>query len=899
MKQLTYLLIGVALALGIGAYYKSQTDDRPQVFAGVIIEEFDAMVPLHLSTIEKWDYPKQKIAMEVHLVTGNDPVREQLDAWVKKNRSAYRSLELIDDRPMVANAGSRTDVNRALALVKDTLMAVSKERQCDYCFITSSDTLLRPYTLSFLVEKKKPIIAPMLFPVPKPGDPYRNFFAATNDNGYYKDDPLYSPIASRRITGTFALPCVHKAYLIDTQHLDKLSFSKNFSDWEFIAFSKNARNSNTQQYLTNEREFGVFLLFDGSVAANERQKYSLTDSPLSQEYIQKAIDAYAKEDPALLRAANAFAKEERPAFKLPNGGRLAVSDINEAISKYYLIQGHDSEKHIAHQYEKYVKPGSEAVIIGSRDDADTIALSRIVGEKGRVHAFEPSESAFILQAINNRLNGIENVSLKKTNDKEARIDDLPLSNLSFILIGTNERAIAAVRDGLQAIKKHKPVLMTTLAEDEANKGAIEEIRALGYTYTPIGDDLYLFFPLEMAGLGKESNTGSYKLPPLAALLDSAAYDPTASHPTVKVTWDGTFLDFTSLSHVNRALSSAVLKYPSIDITPIGPNYNRTDISKFDELKEMTLRMREKAPDDTEITVRLKWPPKWEKPEKGKWVLIQFWEFGVLPEDWVKGMKNVDEIWVPTNYVKQICADSGVDMDKVFVVPCGINPSTFHEGLDPYPLPTKKKFKFLFLGGTVHRKGADILLRSYLQSFDASDDVCLVIKDFGTKNAYANMTSGDWIMEAQKMPGAPEIVYMEDDMDIEDIARVYAACDCLVYPYRGEGFALPVLEAMACGLPVMVSAGGATDDFVNESFGWMIPAKRVSMGNMMISFKLAGDGWVLDPDSEILSGMMRWVSEHPELAKTKGANAAKFAKEYMTWDRMAPLAVERLEALKEK
>lgn len=839
--------------------------------------------------------------MEVRLVTGSMAVRDQLDAWVKKNRSSYNSLDLIDNRPMVSREASRIDINRSLALVKDTLLTASKDRQCDYCFIISSDTLLRPDTLSYLIEKKKPIIAPMLYPVSKQGDPYRNFFAATNEYGYYKDDPLYSPIANRIITGTFALPCVHKAYLIDTQHLDKLSFSTDFTDWEFIAFSKSARNSNTQQYLTNEREFGVFYFPDGNVTPKERQQYTFINntSALTQEYIQKAISPYAKDYPSLVGTANAFAKEEHFAFKLPNGGSLAVSDIHKAISKHYLNLGFNFEKHFANQYEKYVKSGSDAVIIGARDVTDAIAISRIVGEKGTVYAFEPSDSAFFLQAINNQLNAINNISLKTTMDKEPRIDDLPLANLSFILIGASDKTMAVIRDGRQAIKKYKPVLMTALADEGENKGAIEEIRSLGYTYTPIGEDLYLFIPLEMAGLDHESNKGSYKLPPFAALLDNATYDATALHPKVKVTWDGTFLDFTSLSHVNRALSEAIMKYPSIEITPIGPNYYRTDTNKFDELKQMALLMKEKAPDDTEITVRLKWPPKWEKPEKGKWVLIQFWEFGVLPEDWVNGMKEVDEIWVPTNYVKQICADSGVDMDKVFIVPCGINPNTFHEGIEPYPLPTKKKFKFLFLGGTVHRKGADILIRSYLQSFDASDDVCLVIKDFGTKNAYANMTSGDWIKEAQKTAGSPEIVYMEDDMDIEDIARVYAACDCLVYPYRGEGFALPVLEAMACGLPVMVSSGGATDDFVNESFGWMIPTKRVPLGNIIMSYKLAGEGWVLDPDSEILSGMMRWVSEHPELAKKKGANAAKFAKEYMTWDRMAPLAVDRLEALKNK
>ena len=55
-------------------------------------------------------------------------------------------------------------------------------------------------------------------------------------------------------------------------------------------------------------------------------------------------------------------------------------------------------------------------------------------------------------------------------------------------------------------------------------------------------------------------------------------------------------------------------------------------------------------------------------------------------------------------------------------------------------------------------------------------------------------------------------------------RLFAACDVLVHPYRGEGFGLPVLEAMACGLPVVVTAGGPTDEFVPPAACWRVPAR---------------------------------------------------------------------------
>ena len=66
-----------------------------------------------------------------------------------------------------------------------------------------------------------------------------------------------------------------------------------------------------------------------------------------------------------------------------------------------------------------------------------------------------------------------------------------------------------------------------------------------------------------------------------------------------------------------------------------------------------------------------------------------------------------------------------------------------------------------------------------------------------------------------------IAYVGDAKSFTELARYYQAADLYVAPYMGEGFNMPVLEAVACGLPVICTSGGPTDDFTTQEFALAI------------------------------------------------------------------------------
>jgi glycosyltransferase involved in cell wall biosynthesis len=279
-------------------------------------------------------------------------------------------------------------------------------------------------------------------------------------------------------------------------------------------------------------------------------------------------------------------------------------------------------------------------------------------------------------------------------------------------------------------------------------------------------------------------------------------------------------------------------------------------------------------------------------------MVQPWEFGSLPSSWIQPiLKAVDEVWAYSSYIKGVYVRSGVPAERVQVVPLGVDIAIFNPESPPLVLKTRKAFKFLFVGGTIFRKGFDVLLAAYRAAFRRHDDVCLVVKDVGVDSFYQGQTARERIAELQAQADGPEIEYLDGNLTFEQMAGLYRACDCLVHPYRGEGFALPIAEAMACGLPVIVTGMGAAMDYCNPANAFLIPARRKFFPEKRIgTIETVDFPWLAEPDVNALSQLLRYVLAHPEGRGAKARAGGEHVRTHFRWDQAVAIAEKRLLAM---
>ena len=261
----------------------------------------------------------------------------------------------------------------------------------------------------------------------------------------------------------------------------------------------------------------------------------------------------------------------------------------------------------------------------------------------------------------------------------------------------------------------------------------------------------------------------------------------------------------------------------------------------------------------------------------------------IPKEWVKQCNMMDEVWVPSHFNENTFRDSGVKV-PIHVIPLGVDPSYYSPNIVSYKNHDKYTFLSVFEWG--ERKAPEILLKGFSKAFKNTDNVVLICKVI---NNDGGINIDEEIRKLNLPKNGPEIIFLYNTKFADyEMSTLYRSTDCFVIPTRGEGWGMPILEAMACGLPVIATNWSSQVDFYNEKNGYPIDVEKLIDAKAKCPY-YDGFKWA-NPSEEHLIYLMRYVYEHQNEAKNKGLYAAEEVRKKWTWDAAADKIIDRLDKI---
>lgn len=347
--------------------------------------------------------------------------------------------------------------------------------------------------------------------------------------------------------------------------------------------------------------------------------------------------------------------------------------------------------------------------------------------------------------------------------------------------------------------------------------------------------------------------------------------------------EGPFETDYSLAAVNRNLTRALLQLGEAvaihqrDNTTAIP-FSETFPQQYPELAAHTVP----APAEAKATIhsRCVYPPYCDSlwaPVRG--VHCFAWEESIFPARYVRSFNHgLELITVVSEYVRRVLRDSGVTV-PVEVTGNGAD-HILEPDPEPYPQHQPGLFTFVHVSSCFPRKGVDALVEAYCAEFNRSDDVRLLIKTF--PNPHNNVEP--IIREsAARYPRHAPIELIWEPFSTARMRFLLESANCLVSPSRGEGFGLPVAEAMLLGCPVIATIHSGQADTCSPEWCWPVD---FTLQPARSHLSEAGSLWA-EPSVASLREQMRGILSTPRAEiERRTALARRHIEDRFTWKKVA-------------
>ncbi|SQG00498.1 putative mannosyltransferase [Paucimonas lemoignei] len=379
-------------------------------------------------------------------------------------------------------------------------------------------------------------------------------------------------------------------------------------------------------------------------------------------------------------------------------------------------------------------------------------------------------------------------------------------------------------------------------------------------------------------------------------LPQFSFPQVVPRPVMDYRVEGPFDSTYSLALVNRELGRAIAEHGhkvALRATE-GPGPIPVDPA-FLEANPDCAELHRHAELPATNVLRLMYPPRVTDMQGDFNVVSCYgWEESSLPQSYCHDFNHQAHLVTSmSSWVTRTLQDSGVTAPLVTV---GLGADhILRADIDPSALPampqvTPERLKFLHVSSCFPRKGVDVLLKAFGQAFTADDAVVLIIKTFPNPHHNIEQDLADWRVE---FPNAPAVELISQDLPDSALRALYKMADALVAPSRGEGFGLPLAEAMLHRLPVIVTGQGGQTDFCTPDTAWLIDyryerAKTHLQGAASVWFEPSAD------DLARILGEFHQAYTEGELTSMTAARveaADALIRSRFTWSEVAKASVD--------
>lgn len=267
---------------------------------------------------------------------------------------------------------------------------------------------------------------------------------------------------------------------------------------------------------------------------------------------------------------------------------------------------------------------------------------------------------------------------------------------------------------------------------------------------------------------------------------------------------------------------------------------------------------------------------------GPKIAYTVWEATKYPNSFFEKLKEFDQVWVPTKWQAELTVKQGIEAQKVKVVPEGVDGSIFF----PETCEKKDKFTFLILGGWCNRKSTQETIRAFKNVFGSNEKVQLILS---VDNKF-NVDKLGSTRNRLKHYGleSPNIIPL-DFLTREEYVKLLKTSHVFLSCSRSEGWNLPLIEAMASGIPSIYSNCSGQLEFAKNK-GIPVNVKgEISCSAFFESSEMAQAYWY-DPDYKDLERKIIDAYNNYEYYSEKAIKESLEIRNEYTWDNAAKLAL---------